>query len=382
MPSNYRAFVMATALLAVTACATTGATGSGARPAAAAAKSQQPVSVLSASFASPSAGLALAEPKCSDQVNPCKTTVLIRKTVDGGRTWFSAPAPPAPPATMSQSSQPPDAVGQILFTSARDGWAYDPGLWRTRDGSASWQRVPVPGPVAGFTVSGGQMLAVIGGCDSSGNCAYRGYTARAGTSAWRPLPGTALRTAGQEIPQLAVSGTTGYLVALTSDIAKPVLLAGPVTGSARWRALPVPCPAAWSAAVAAVPGSLFLGCGSEPGAGNQQKTAYLSRDGGRTWHTLAGPPLGGYLNGATMTAGGTIFLSGGRMDVYISRDRGRSWHESPSLANAAGLANAGLSLVATTVTGTFGVAVQQQVFTRQVWLTRDGGRDWSAVTLR
>ena len=44
-----------------------------------------------------------------------------------------------------------------------------------------------------------------------------------------------------------------------------------------------------------------------------------------------------------MSAGGTIFLSGERMDVYISRDRGRSWHESPSLRNAAGLANAASS---------------------------------------
>jgi hypothetical protein len=82
-----------------------------------------------------------------------------------------------------------------------------------------------------------------------------------------------------------------------------------------------------------------------------------------------------------MTAGGTIFLSGGRMDVYISRDRGRSWHESPSLAGANGLANAGFSLVGTSVTNTFGVAVQEGVVTQQVWLTRDGGRIWTPVTV-
>jgi hypothetical protein len=379
MPRKYLGLLMTTALLSLTACAT--ATMPGAHSATGAAKPKQPIDVLSASFASPSAGWVLAEPQCTDQVSPCKTTVLMRETVDGGRTWFAAPAPPAPPATMFQSNQPADAVGQILFTSARDGWAYGPGLWRTRDGSKTWQRVPVPGRVAGFAVAGDRLVALIGGCESPGNCAFRGYSAPAAGGDWRPLPGTALREAGLGVAQLAVSGNTGYLVALTRDVGKPVLLVGQVTGSARWRALPVPCHAAWSVAVTAAAGSLLLGCGSEPGAGNQQKTAYLSSDGGHTWRELASPPFGGYLDRATMTAGGTIFLSGGRMDVYISRDRGRSWHESPSLAYAAGMAGAGFALVATTVTDTFGVAVQQGVFTQQVWLTRDGGLHWAAVTL-
>jgi len=39
---------------------------------------------------------------------------------------------------------------------------------------------------------------------------------------------------------------------------------------------------------------------------------------------------------------GTIFLTGGRMDLYVFGDCGRSWHESPSLQNAAGLAWTGL----------------------------------------
>jgi len=83
-----------------------------------------------------------------------------------------------------------------------------------------------------------------------------------------------------------------------------------------------------------------------------------------------------------MSAGGTIFLSGGRMDIYLSPDRGRSWQESPSLAAAAGVANAGFSLVGTTVSDTFGVAIQHGVSARQAWLTRNGGRGWTPVTVR
>lgn len=39
-----------------------------------------------------------------------------------------------------------------------------------------------------------------------------------------------------------------------------------------------------------------------------------------------------------MSPGGTIFLSGARMDLYVSPDRGRNWRESPSLRPAAALA--------------------------------------------
>ncbi|HYB17719.1 MAG TPA: hypothetical protein VEF71_19945 [Streptosporangiaceae bacterium] len=122
--------------------------------------------------------------------------------------------------------------------------------------------------------------------------------------------------------------------------------------------------------------------GTEPGAGNQFKVAWQSGDGGRTWREVASPPLGGYLEDASMSPGGTIFLSGSRMDLYVSRDRGRSWDENPSLENAANLANAGLSLAGSIVTDTRGFAVQAGVGQQQIWLTSDGGRDWTPVTVR
>ena len=82
-----------------------------------------------------------------------------------------------------------------------------------------------------------------------------------------------------------------------------------------------------------------------------------------------------------MSPDGTVFLSGGRMDVYISGNRGGSWRESPSLAAAAGAANAGSSLLATAVAGTFGVIIQQGVYTQQVRLTSDAGSHWTPATV-
>jgi photosystem II stability/assembly factor-like uncharacterized protein len=378
MPHKHVGFLMAAALMtAATACSAGASTLPAARAAAGAAgaaAAAKPVEVMSVSFVSPRVGWLLGER------GQQSSRVLMRETVDGGKTWAAVPAPAAPAADMFRSSPPPDAVGSILFTSRRDGWAFGPALWRTTDGGATWRREHVPGPVADLEVTGNRMIAVITHAGGSGDTDLRLYAATAGRDDWRPVPGAAVSDFRGE--SLAVSGGRGYLLAALSSLGRPVLLAGPAAGAGRWHALPEPCPGGWSAAIAATPGWLFIGCGSEPGAGSQLKTGYLSRDGGRTWHQVAGPPAGGYLGGASMSPGGTIFLSGERMDVYISRDRGRSWHESPSLRNAAGLADAGFSLAATTLTGTAGVAFQKGVGTRQVWLTGDGGRRWAPVTVR
>jgi len=340
-----------------------------------------PLSVLSVSFVSAADGWLLATP-CADHPQTCRTVVL-RKTVDGGRTWSAVPAPAAPPADMYQASPPPDAVGTIVFTSASQGWAFGPALWRTNDGGASWQRVQVPGGgVRELAAGAGRVLVLTERCRPGGwPCSAQVYAAAAGTADWRAVPGTGI--AGIQFAGLAVSGAEGYLIgAAPQDQGRPVLLGGPVTGSARWRPLPSPCGSTWTAALATAPGGwLFLGCGAEPGAGQQVKVAYLSADGGRTWREVTGPPPAGYLGSASMNPAGTIFLSGERMGIYISRDRGRSWHESPSLANAAGQANAGFSLAGSPVTSTFGYVFEEGVSQQQLWLSNDDGRTWIPSTI-
>ncbi len=367
MPRKFGVLLMGSALLA--AAATACSASAAALPGAAA--GTEPVEVLSVSFISPRMGWLLGE---HGQQAP---RVIMRKTVNGGKSWTAVPAPAAPAADMFQSGPPPDAVGSILFTGKTDGWAFGPALWRTADGGTTWRRERVPGPVVDLKVTGNRMLAVI---TRVGDPDLRLYAAPVGSGDWRPVPGGAV--SGFFTESLAVSGRTGYLLVSRVELDRPVLLAGPAAGEAPWRRLPEPCPGGWSAALAAAPGWLFVGCGNEPGAGNELKTAYLSLNGGHTWHRVASPPVGGYLGGATMSAGGTIFLFGERMDVYISGDRGRAWFESPSLRNAAGLANAGFFLVATALTDKVGVTFEKGVTAQQVWLTRDGGRRWSPVTVR
>ncbi len=343
------------------------------------------LSAVSASFVSASVGWLLAVPPCAHSVHPCQT-VLLRRTADGGRTWVAAPAPPAP--FSGQPGSAGRAVSAILFATSREGWAWGPGLWETRDGSATWRRVSIQGgPVRSVAAGDGRVLAATGRCGKSGpgQCRFQVYTSPAGSSDWRPVPGAAGRHADRA--SLVVSGQIGYVFTITqgpgAGLGKPVLLTGQVNGSARWQPLRIPCQSAWSMAVAAARGGwLFVGCGSEPGAGQQVKTAYVSGNDGRAWQRVASPPGGGYLGGASMTPGGTIFLSGGRMDVYISGDRGRGWHPSPSLDNAAGLAGAGFNLSAVATGDASGYAVQAGTYQHQIWVTDDGGRRWTPVTVR
>src|SRR5258708_21671968 len=90
-------------------------------------------------------------------------TVVMRKTVNGGRTWLAVAAPDAPPADMYQGSPPANAVGAILFSSAGEGWAFGPALWQTRDGGATWRNMSVPGgPVQDLGMAGDRGLAVTG----------------------------------------------------------------------------------------------------------------------------------------------------------------------------------------------------------------------------
>jgi hypothetical protein len=391
MPGKRFVFIVTAALLAaVTACSSGGASGGvplavtvrATSPAPSAGTAKQPSAVLSASFLSRSTGWLLAEPWCASCRDPAGTVLLMRKTTDGGLTWFAVPAPHAPPEDPSRSSPPPDAVGRVLFTTSRDGWAFGPGLWRTPNGGATWQRVPVPGPVADVVVAGGRMLLMTATGSPADDGPARVYTAALGEDNWRHVAGVAFTGPGSL--SLAVSGKTGYLLATGIELVKPVLLGGPVTGSAPWRPLPQPCGHGpeWATALAAAPGGwLFIGCGGEPGAGNQLKTAYLSSDSGHHWSQAASPPFGGYLGSAAMTAAGTIFLSGQRMGIYISGNRGRSWYQSPSLAGPTGIANAGPALLGTPVTDKFGVAVQDDVSTQQVWLTSDGGLRWTPVAV-
>ena len=108
----------------------------------------------SASFVSAQAGFVLGTRHCGEL--PCKA--LLRKTVNGGRTWTSVPAPAVslvPPFTAPPLSD----VSTVRFENASDGWLFNPGLWATTDGGAQWHRVSLPGEVIAVAAADGMVFA-------------------------------------------------------------------------------------------------------------------------------------------------------------------------------------------------------------------------------
>jgi photosystem II stability/assembly factor-like uncharacterized protein len=122
--------------------------------------------------------------------------------------------------------------------------------------------------------------------------------------------------------------------------------AGPLTSTSdagrTWRRVGVPCRRGWggfaeSAAISFVSARQgWVMCAGQPGAGNQSKALYVTRNGGTTWKRLLnayfepgrirlGGLAGGYLRGInfTRTGHGLMWLARGR--TRRTSDGGRHW---------------------------------------------------------
>jgi hypothetical protein len=289
--------------------------------------------------------------------------MVLRKTIDGGRTWFGGPPPPA-------------GVSEVLFADARDGWVFGPGLWATHDGGASWHQVPTHGAsVYSLRAAGGYVVAAFARCGSACEAArFTVYTSPAGADRWEPAPGAT----GTGDAQVAMAGGSAYVVSSIRFTSAVTLLAGPADGSARWRRRPVPCPAGWLAAVAAgaAPG-LVVAC-APIGYHPTPTQVYRSADAGAGWRRLAGLSLEDSVSAVSVTPDGTILVGGAYTGMMISRDGGRSWHAVPTVDDSDAVQGGGSFTAA--MTGKqqgFAIVAQQRL-----WLTNDGGRSWTPVTIR
>ena len=228
----------------------------------------------------------------------------------------AAPAPPAAPIA-------------IAFTSATTGIAIsDEGLARTVNGGRSWERVRSSGGVKEVAFAGATALAVV---ERERPCAPCATLVRSGDR------GVTFRRTRLHVrhPFLldsetgwAFSDPRGTLVA-TAD------------GGRTWHARPPPCRGGADAfaAMSFVSRSRgWLLCTSQPGAGQQPKAVYATRDGGRHWQLVmsAGYPslrrssrgavdLAGYPGGIAFVPGGHGWMWEQRGWMWETRDGGRTW---------------------------------------------------------
>jgi len=205
----------------------------------------------SASFVSAQTGFVLGARGCSRL--PCKAR--LERTVNGGRTWTSVPAPAVslvPPYTPSPAS----AVSAVRFENANDGWLLGPALWATTDGGQKWHRMSLPGDVITLAASDGVAFAVSEPVNGGLNQA-RLYESRVGTAKWtlvrHLVPQNALTVFGHSVWVGVASGADGNLWTSTDS-------------GRHWSALSFRCPAGTisaSAVAAASAANVAIGCSDQ-----------------------------------------------------------------------------------------------------------------------
>ena len=291
-------------------------------------------------------------------------------------------------------------VAGIAADGAGDVFAYDPGLFESHDGGASWKAVRLGGTVVALTPSGRSVWVLReSGCPRGNErCTLTLLVSADGGRSWRPAvhqpperrlwPG--LGAGGALTSLLRSSATAASIVLPPARGSSAARVEQTVDGGVRWTTGTAPClAAAWVIDYSvATTGARWIACAGEPGAGEQLKTFARSFDGGRTWRAGStcmigtrcerGMPLGGYLGELAAISAKTAFYVGERSSLTATRDGGRSWTAEPGFSgDASGTAEV------TFAGADDGWAIDEGFGGHAVlWRTRDGGTRWTRLKTR
>lgn len=286
----------------------------------------------------------------------------IERTADGGMHWLAS-------RPVSGQHQPGAQVG-LAFVSARQGWAYEPGLFFTRDGGVTWlaerTRLALVGPVAVARTS----TWVVGyGC-ARGYCPATIYAAGRVGGPLRRLAGepagtvVTMQRPTTSVAWLLVAGRHGRLRLLTTSDA-----------GGSWTARSYPCRG--GAQLSAVgPRSLWLICSGTPEGPGLPGVLYRTTNGGHTWMRIARENSLSVYPVSNRVAWAVQSMPLSR--VLRTTDGGRTWHAVLTRQNAdvQSLAPQGLD----------GAQVVVRVFSANgvrfvAYRTRSGGRTWHHAAL-
>lgn len=318
--------------------------------------------VVAAAYVDPSTVLAVAA-VCPAGAAACRYQPVLSR--DGGASW----TPGTPFGELS------DLGGWHLTVAGSDAWLWGTSMaqvWASHDGGRSWRLQPgVTGPVAGAAVTGSTVTFVTSarptgtfGCFVSCRTEVDVAPVHGGTA--QRVGVVAARGAGVQSVAWAGAGTAYALTA-----AAPV---GPtrlwVTGDAgrTWTARSAPaCPAFGDTLAVWGSDQLWLLCGDQPEAGTQRKQLWRSADGGRSWHRLPDPGMGGNYVTLTLTGIGAAWRSGsGPAPVLRTTDGGQTWRPQPVGVSTG-------NVWAFAATGERAVAFVHY----QAWVTSNGGGTWT-----
>jgi photosystem II stability/assembly factor-like uncharacterized protein len=297
--------------------------------------------------------------------------MMLARTTDGGATWHYLPF-----QNPSLANATADAW-HISLENATTGWLYGNQLYRTDDGGQTWTLGSLQSVIA-LASSGRSVWAVINPLCLLSTCAANLEVSTDGGVTWNSIPGSMV---GVEAQIVRVSPNVGWILSWQAVEGRaPSGLTVTHDGGVTWQTLTTPCAPAtsFSDRMAAIDDmTIWVVCGSQPGAGEQEKQLITSTDGGRHWNFPPNPPLGGYVGNLALsapTSGVAGWLAMGRGPLYMTTDGGRTW--SPADLRGAEVGPAGSGEIEVVFTDPLhGWAATST----EIFRTSDGGRQWTGV---
>ncbi len=330
----------------------------------------------SLSWISPEHGWMLGSARCGQAT--CTTVV---GTTDGGRTWKRLGTLDAP-MTLEDAS----GVTQLRFADDLNGWAFEPALWSTADGGATWQRQAPPGGghlVLALGADADAVYAVLSPCrlDRLCNDPVTLWRAVPGEATWTEVPLTLPVISGFNEVVLALYGPVAYLAIPTPGSNDPDVFYVTVDGQL-WAARPDPCSKAdgeYLSSVAPISDTkVALLCQGDIGFGKAEKRALRSNDTGQTTSPAGTLPIYGIVSQLTAAPDGTLVVSSTSIGSWIYRNAGGLTWTTPVDLGDGGM---GWNDVAFTTTQVgFVIHGPWALCCRggpgELWKTEDGGVTW------
>jgi photosystem II stability/assembly factor-like uncharacterized protein len=255
-----------------------------------------------------------------------RCSLVLRRTADGGRTWLPATAPAR---VFEDEPLVPGNVHSVVFADdARTGYLYDPGLYVTHDGGATWRDLAGHGHVRDVVVRDGAVWTLeYGGCASM-DCFPYVQRADLGSDTFRRAFTDEDSPLGTAATLAVADGRTAYLMDASHDVrgTRPTLLAT-TDGGRTWDRRVAPCRGAFAREAAATGGTLWVLCGDEGGGGHEPHRTAQSTDGGRTWTERASRDGQGYVGELVAFTPRLAWRSddGIASGIKVTRDGGLTW---------------------------------------------------------
>jgi hypothetical protein len=301
--------------------------------------------------------------------DPTVCTSMAR-TNDRGRSWTGVPAPST------------KLVSGVRFLDGVNGWAFGPQLWSTHDRGNTWTQVDTHGQeVIDLETAGTQAYAVFAACSNNPPNGNVGDPAQphsctrftlkataAAADAWSPVGST---TTGLT---LGVNNWVGAYLVLGSGrgwLLGPddSLYSGSLAGGSWPKVGSTPCQLTKLLTWVKPTGSLVAACNGQAASGGPAGvTVYTSADDGATWAN----------GGSTTSSGAVTSLSGSpSAPVILATSGGIDVRTSAGQEKQVASLPGGFSYVGMTGDNQ-GVAVPVNTSLHEIWMTFDGGQQWTA----